>query len=362
VSVEEAQTTGDQTDPAVLAPSTTATLEEQSISPALSDTGEELASHSTLTSSTISKETAGEFAVNTPAGEVSLTPVESQPAAAIPPTIVNGAAALFANTWPATDIIIRPQPLGATTLKVIQRGCATAFPQLPPPQVVSRIMRRLSPLPILVTVMLVMVASAVAAHSDHRHAAVATCPPAHYEHVYAADQEAMVYEGPEAKGLPEIFGCTYRHKHAYALGTKAESSVQGGGGIERETLAGTVVAYEKSSNGGFSHPGAKWQVVVRDLRNGRMLHKVPTGVRNDPQVRPDNGIGPTTAIVVKSDGSVAWIVQTNPGAGTYQVHALDGTGGRVLASGSDIDPSSLALAGSTLYWTQGGKPASAVLN
>jgi hypothetical protein len=208
--------------------------------------------------------------------------------------------------------------------------------------------------------MLIVAVSASAAHS-RRPGPAATCPPA-LEHVYAADPEAIVYEGPEAKGLPKIFGCTYRHKHAYALGTKAESSVQGGGGIERETLAGTVVAYEKSSNGGFSHPGAKWQVVVRDLRNGRMLHKVPTGTRNDPQVRPDNGIGPTTAIVVKSDGSVAWIVETNPGAGTYQVHALDSTGGRVLASGSDIDPSSLALAGSTVYWTQGGKPASAVLN
>jgi hypothetical protein len=224
------------------------------------------------------------------------------------------------------------------------------------------IMRRLSQFAVLATVMLIMAVSASAAHRRHGHAAPAACPPAHSELVYAADPEAMVYEGLEAKGLPEIFGCTYRHKHAYALGTKAESSVQGGAGIERETLADTVVAYEKSSNGGFSHPGAKWQVVVRDLRNGRMLHKVPTGVRNDPQVRPDNGIGPTTAIVVKSDGSVAWIVQTNPGAGTYQVHALDSMGSRLLATGPDIDPSALALAGSTLYWTQGGKPASTTLN
>jgi hypothetical protein len=115
-SVEEAQTIAERTDPAVLAPSTVATLEEQSISPALSDTGEELAAQSTLTSSTISKETAGEFAVNTPTGELSLTPVESQATAATPPTIVNGAAALTANSWPATDTIIRPQPLGAAAI------------------------------------------------------------------------------------------------------------------------------------------------------------------------------------------------------------------------------------------------------
>ena len=68
------------------------------------------------------------------------------------------------------------------------------------------------------------------------------------------------------------------------------------------------------------------------------------------------------AIVVKSDGAVAWIVRTDPEEGMYQVHALDQTGSRVLSTGSDIAPSSLALAGSTLYWTQGGEPHSATLN
>jgi hypothetical protein len=66
---------------------------------------------------------------------------------------------------------------------------------------------------------------------------------------------------------------------------------------------------------------------------------------------------------VKSDGSVAWIVDVygseNPVE--YQVRALDRSGGRVLASGAGIAPTSLALAGSTLYWTQGGKPFSASL-
>ncbi len=116
VSVEEAQAIAEQTDPALLAPSTTATLEEQSIAPTLTDTGEELASQSTLTSSTISKETAGALAVNTPAGEVSLAPVESSTHAIMPPTIVNGAAALTTSIWPATDTIVRPEPLGATAL------------------------------------------------------------------------------------------------------------------------------------------------------------------------------------------------------------------------------------------------------
>ncbi len=116
VSVEQALEIAQHTDPDVLAPSTSASAEEEALAPALSDGEEEISATGTLTSSTISKETPGEFAVNTPAGELSLTPLDSAPDATTTPTIVNGAAALFANTWPATDSIVRPDELGATTL------------------------------------------------------------------------------------------------------------------------------------------------------------------------------------------------------------------------------------------------------
>lgn len=64
--------------------------------------------------------------------------------------------------------------------------------------------------------------------------------------------------------------------------------------------------------------------------------------------------------MLKADGSVAWIA----GIATegFQVDALDQTGRRVLATIGKPESKSLALAGSTLYWTQEGKPASAVLN
>jgi hypothetical protein len=48
--------------------------------------------------------------------------------------------------------------------------------------------------------------------------------------------------------------------------------------------------------------------------------------------------------------------------GRYQVHAADTTGSRLLASGANIDPTSLALAGRTIYWMQGGRSFSATLN
>ncbi|MGH9918717.1 MAG: hypothetical protein ACRD6W_07610 [Nitrososphaerales archaeon] len=91
-----------------------------------------------------------------------------------------------------------------------------------------------------------------------------------------------------------------------------------------------------------------------------MLHKAPTGAREPPR-KGFVGDGSATAIVVKSDGAVAWITDTVQTKDRYQVHTLDRTGERVLAVGSDIAPHSLALAGSTLYWTQGGKPFSASL-
>ena len=115
VSVEETQNVAQEADPAVLAPATSAHLEEQTIAPALGDS-EELSSQQALTSSTVSKQTPGEFAVNTPDGQLSLTPVESSSEATTTPTLVNGAVALFANTSPATDTIVRPDALGATTL------------------------------------------------------------------------------------------------------------------------------------------------------------------------------------------------------------------------------------------------------
>jgi hypothetical protein len=126
-TVAQAQQTAQQTDPAVLAPSLSASLEGQSVQPAITDSGEELSSTGTLTSSTISKENPGEFAVNTSAGELSLKPIGLSPSASTP-TIVNDAAALFANTAPATDNIIRPDALGASAILQLRSTVApTSF-------------------------------------------------------------------------------------------------------------------------------------------------------------------------------------------------------------------------------------------
>jgi hypothetical protein len=106
----------------------------------------------------------------------------------------------------------------------------------------------------------------------------------------------------------------------------------------------------------------EWIVFVRDLRTGRVLHMLPTGTAT---VKGWKGVGPTTQIVVSAAGAVAWIARVVDEQGRqqgYEVHAADKAGSRLLATGANIEPNSLALVGNTLYWTQESKPYLATLN
>lgn len=184
----------------------------------------------------------------------------------------------------------------------------------------------------------------------------------------AANAVAQVYS-LQGRVLPtKIYGCAYGHRAAYKLGVVPYR--EGDKYMNQEiysgdtnfVLAGPIVAFEHFWIAFEGHP--RWGVTVRDLRTGRVLRNEPTGtaVTPGPEPEQDFGIGHTTAIVVKTDGSVAWIAEAPKEDGRYQVHAADMNGGRVLATGPDIDPASLALAEGTLYWMQGGRAYSAALN
>ncbi len=167
---------------------------------------------------------------------------------------------------------------------------------------------------------------------------------------------------------PGYRGCALGSGRSFVLG-EAEGkcpSTSCGPAIGRLTLAGTIVAFERSgtteANPSIGFEGtAEWFVVVRDLRNGRTLRTLPTGVLA-PARNGYVGVGPTTDIVVKPDGAVAWIADSSRETGRYEVHAADQNGSRLLAVSSSIDRSSLALAGSTLYWSENGLPFSTQLN
>jgi hypothetical protein len=204
---------------------------------------------------------------------------------------------------------------------------------------------------------------ALPAHAARARSRVTHCAPAR-SHLVAADAQAQVYRRPEAspgQQLNGFWGCVYGKRRSFLLGLAArECSASGCTALERVTLTRTVVAYETYWSAG-REAVIKWHVVVLDLRSGRVLHRVPTAPVN-PRHSDYVGAGAVAAIALKDDGAVAWINDTVQHENRYQVHALDKNGERVLATGSDIAPGSLALAGSTLYWTQGGKPFSATLN
>jgi hypothetical protein len=207
---------------------------------------------------------------------------------------------------------------------------------------------------------LLLPAASVSDASSHQKAP-AKCPPSR-SRVVAANNHAQLYEAVNPSGALSVYGCA-GHGRSYTLG---EVLMAGGHGpffgVELETLAGSDVAYWEEDT---EEHHERSLVIVRDLRTGRVLHKLEVGT--PPAI--ETGDGYATAIVVKSDGSVAWIVGHNfvpvesPGPPpVYEVEAIDQTGRRLLAAGTEISPRSLALVGSTLYWTQGGKPYSAALN
>jgi hypothetical protein len=229
-----------------------------------------------------------------------------------------------------------------------------------------------------IAVMLAQAAGATAAPPVD-HGTSVQCPP-RSAHVLRSDRQAFVYTSRESatEALETVHGPSHYQVHftairgcargrirSYKLGTPPEGHGGGGGsagsGIRKLALSGLDVAFEESltsSEGGEDGGHNEWLVVVRDLRNGRVLHKVPTGPAraSDPN---DIGVGETTAIVVKGDGAVAWIAEA---PGFYEVHALDRMGSRLLASGGDIKPHVLGLHGSEVYWYEGAKRVSALLD
>jgi hypothetical protein len=218
-------------------------------------------------------------------------------------------------------------------------------------------MRRLA-----VYLALALLASAGAASTtdaNGRGKAAAYCHPDTFR-VLAEDKQARVEQLPptvihgcEIPGSAEIVGRAAQSRKTYALGPAPFGTTAYVGGVSNVSLTGPLVAYQRYKQAIGEEPSSV--IVVRDLRTGRVIHRVPA---ERPGVRPI-GLSP---IVLKPDGAAAWIVYTALYADLYEVHAVDSAGNRVLATGSNIDLHSLALVGSTLYWTQGGQPMSAPLN
>lgn len=194
-----------------------------------------------------------------------------------------------------------------------------------------------------------------ASGSDARSGRILKCPRKH-SHVLAADAQAQVYE---AAG--HIFGCAYGQKHVYALGPGFNPDSGSGEEAKVKALTGLIVAVER-----FKNSASNQLIVVSNLRTGRIIRKAHTG-------GPPHGgpcficYGDAVTLVLKEDGSLAWLTEDGRYNIRTELHAVDKMGSRILASGqtdegTEIDLQSLVLTGSTLHWTQGGKSFSATLS
>ena len=219
-----------------------------------------------------------------------------------------------------------------------------------------------------------IVAPSVTHGATRRHWRSPQCPPPH-AHVVLADSAAVVFrlEDPITLAFSER-ACSHGSRSPFMLDQCPEFDCEGNPGFEELALSGNMLAYEV-----FYHEGSfryqndqpkSWVVQVHDLKTHQLIHSAPAST-SPPPPRKVIGGGPAEGIVVKSDGSVAWIgaiegwhkeplrVNEPTEALSYQVWEIDRTGQHLLASGPQIVPHSIALAGSTVYWTDSGAPRSA---
>ncbi len=153
-------------------------------------------------------------------------------------------------------------------------------------------------------------------------------------------------------------GCWFAgRRRAVTLGP-AFMNIDGFIQVQELALNGTMAATFEES--GYGDLVSSFGIRVVDLKRRRKIGAFATGQLTPTQAQSYKGVvgvGPTTGLVVSSSGSVAWIVHDilDPDPPTYQVWKADrGAAATMLAAGNDIDPSSLALGGTTLYWAQGG--------
>lgn len=168
--------------------------------------------------------------------------------------------------------------------------------------------------------------------------------------IIARDSLAVVYSSGGS-----AYACADSAGKAYKLGSTGFCI-----GVRRATpfrLAREVVAYGLTECGVDT---SSTQVVALDLATGKTL-------RNDPDVSvaPPEAYGSVTSLVLKADGSDAWIATDHSlgaGARIVQVWRHDRHGLTMLDSGLPVKLGSLKLSSSRLTWRDGSATRHASLS
>lgn len=141
-------------------------------------------------------------------------------------------------------------------------------------------------------------------------------------------------------GEPLVFACSYRTpRRSDYLGVRLADN-----GSSQFKLVGETAAHKVVGAGCSRGRCEGTYVESRSARTGRRLQRVISGVDQ---------------YVMKANGSLAVAGAKDDIDPRLRLVKADSTGTMVLAD--DIERASLAIAGSRIYWTEGGVPRSATL-
>lgn len=154
-----------------------------------------------------------------------------------------------------------------------------------------------------------------------------------------------------------VYGCSRRTGKRSRLGRSMLCI--GAQKVGPVAVAGDDAAYGLESCGvdtGFT------QVLVKRLTDGKEL-RADASITGQLGVESYESVG---SLVVKGDGSVAWIASgrsiVGRGPNPVEVHKHDTHGPALLDSGPSIAQAALRLRGSKLTWKHGGAVRSATLD
>jgi hypothetical protein len=166
------------------------------------------------------------------------------------------------------------------------------------------------------------------------------CPPKSAIHVLARSGKTRVYGVKRERvfeGAGGIYACRYPRGKPHRLNRQGTFGLNDLVGF---TFAGHFVAFEEDF--GSAAGGAAYDVVVRDLRDGRLVVDLSVSERGGDL---DDS---AEALLLKPNGSVAWLASTGPPGdsedhGLYEIHVADRDGVRMLDQDTAIAPDSLRL-------------------
>jgi hypothetical protein len=188
------------------------------------------------------------------------------------------------------------------------------------------------------------VLGAAVAAADARPAPSSCAPP--HAKILATSGNARIYSLTGA-----IYGCLGHRDTLLAGGPSSGPATR----VGLYALAGRYAGTDVVQMGVDTLSST---VFVTDLGSGAT---VATAAATTPENRAESFTS-VSALRVTSSGALAWIGRRSAiGASTpiYEVHTLRGRSNHLLATSTAIAPHSLALKGSTLSWTQGGRTRTA---